>query len=348
MTPPNSTAPNDAWWNALRTPPAKLPDTADQCRPALTDAQGRAIATPAEWSARRAGIVRKWTEYLGTIDLPDAPPKFEVLESDTTAGVLRELVRYEAEPGLPIEGYLLRPLPEAGEGKGKKRPVAVVLHSTVDYTIRQPAGLEGPETKWIGLKLAQAGYLAFCPRCYLWQYGEPKDLRKAVAWLQRRHPNVKGMAKMTFDARRAVDLLLSLPEADANRVVAIGHSLGAKEVLYLAALDERIRATISCEGGIGIGYSNWDAPWYLDAEIKRRDDLNHAELLACIAPRAFLLVGGDSADGDLSWPYVEAVLPVWKLTGNPAGVGLWNHKLGHAFPPEAMGRSLKWFAHFLR
>lgn len=348
MTPRRTDLSNDPWWKALRTPPARLPENADKLAKVLAESNGKAITSVDAWRTRKAEILSRWTTYLGTIDTPPAAPQFKVLESDTAAGVLRELVRYEAEPGLPVEGYLLRPLPNAQESRVPKRPVAVVLHSTVDYTIRQPAGLEGPENKWIGLKLAQAGYLAFCPRCYLWQYGEPKDLRKAVAWLHRRHPNVRGMAKMLFDARRAVDLLLALPGADASRVVSIGHSLGAKEALYLAAFDERVRATVSCEGGIGIGYSNWEAPWYLDAEIQRRDDLNHAELLACVAPRAFLLVGGDSADGDLSWPYIEAAMPVWKLTGNPAGVGLWNHKLGHAFPPEAMSRSLEWFAHFLR
>ena len=348
MRSPDQNSPNDPWWNSLRTAPQTLPAQADRVKSPIEDEAGRTIGSKAGWEDRRRNIRSKWSAYLGTIERPEAPPKFEVLESDDKAGVLRELIRYEAEPGLPVEGYLLRPLPDASAARSVKRPAAVVFHSTVDYTIRQPAGLEGPENKWIGVDLARAGYVAFCPRCYLWQYGEPKDIRKAVTWLHRRHPNVKGMAKMLFDAHRAVDLLVSLPETDARRVVSIGHSLGAKEVLYLAAFDERVQATVSSEGGIGIGYSNWDAPWYLDSEIKRRNDLDHAELLALVAPRAFLLMGGDSADGDISWPYVQAALPVWKLAGNPEGIGLWNHKQGHAFPPEAMTRSLQWFSKFLR
>ena len=36
---------------------------------------------------------------------------------------------------------------------------------------------------------------------------------------------------------------------------------------------------------------------------------------ALAAPRAFLLIGGDSADGDASWPSIEAVRPVWSLLG---------------------------------
>jgi hypothetical protein len=110
-----------------------------------------------------------------------------------------------------------------------------------------------------------------------------------------------------------------------------------------------VRATVSSEGGIGLGYSNWDAPWYLDHEIKGRQmQLNHAELLALIAPRAFLLIGGDSADGDISWPYIEATIPVWKLRGEPQAIGNWNHKSGHAYPPEAMRHMMQWFERFLK
>ena len=39
----------------------------------------------------------------------------------------------------------------------------------------------------------------------------------------------------------------------------------------------------------------------------------HHELLALAAPRPFLLVGGDSADGTASWPFVAAALPVYRL-----------------------------------
>lgn len=337
--------PNDqAWWASLQIAPSAVPEMADKCNPVLRDASGQPIETRQGWEIRRNQIQRDWLQYLGEIPRPPTPPKYKVLETETRDGVLRELVQYEAEPGLPVEGYLLKPL-----NTTEKRPAVIVLHSTVDHTIRQPAGLEGPEDKWIGLRLAQSGYVAFCPRCYLWQYGEPKNLMKAVTWLHRRHPMVKGMAKMLFDAQRGVDLLVSLPEVNPRQIGSVGHSLGAKEVLYLSAFDPRVRATVSSEGGIGLGYSNWEAPWYLDNEIKGRQmQLNHADLLALIAPRAFLLMGGDSADGDISWPYIEATMPVWKLKGEPQAIGNWNHKSGHAYPPEAMRHMMQWFERFLK
>lgn len=333
------------WIQQLQKPPARLPDKAERPAPLLFDSQHQPITTPEQWTRRRSELDRAWRDYLGEIPAPGKPPTYQVIEEDRRDGVIRQLVRYEAEPGLPVEGYLLRPIaiPE-----GVKTPGAVVLHSTVDYTIRQPAGLEGPSEKFIGLHLARRGYTTFSPRCYLWQYSQGNKIATAVDWLRERHPRVKGMAKMLFDAVRAVDLLVSLPHVDTSRIASIGHSLGAKEVLYLAAFDTRVRATVSSEGGIGIGYSNWDAPWYLGDAVKRPGfNLDHAQILAMIAPRAFLLMGGDSADGDISWPYIEAALPVWALLGASDAVGLSNHRQGHAYPPSSEALAERWFSRFL-
>jgi dienelactone hydrolase len=332
------------WLPEVQRAPARIPEAATRPAPLLFDDEHRPIDTPEKWAARRAELTRRWRRFLGTIRLPRAVPPLTVLEVDRPDGVIRQLVRYEAEPGLPVEGYMLRP-----EGEGRDRPGAVVLHSTIDYTIRQPAGLEGPEDKHIGLHLARRGYVTFCPRCFLWQYGEPGKIGSAVDWLRKRHPDVTGMAKMLSDAVRAVDVLASQPDVDRRRIGAIGHSLGAKEVLYLSAFDPRVRATVSSEGGIGLSYSNWDAPWYLSEAIHAPDlALDHGQILALSAPRAFLLIGGDSADGDQSWPYIEAVLPVWKLAGAPEAVGLFNHRQGHAFPESAQQRSYEWLDWFLR
>jgi dienelactone hydrolase len=310
----------------------------------LFDSENRPITNREGWLERRREIEARWRDFLGAIPAPREAPRPAVLEEDRPEGVIRQLIRYETEPGLPVEGYLLRP-----DAQGPRRPGAVVLHSTVDYTIRQPAGLEGPADKHIGLHLSRRGYVVVCPRCFLWQYARPGEIGSAVDWLRQRHPGVKGMAKMLFDAVRAVDLLAGQPDVDSGRIGAIGHSLGAKEVLYLAAFDPRVRASVSSEGGIGLTYSNWDAPWYLGEAIRRPGfGLDHGQVLALAAPRAFLLIGGDSADGDASWPYVEAALPLWRLLGSPEAVGLFNHRQGHAFPAEAQTRADEWLDWWLR
>ena len=66
------------------------------------------------------------------------------------------------------------------------------------------------------------------------------------------------------------------------------------------------------------------------------------ELLALVAIPPFLLVGGDSADGTASWPWLAAALPVYRLYGEPPRLGLLNHKRGHTVPADVEPRLLEW------
>ena len=332
------------WIASVQRPPENVPPDSPRPVPLLFDAENRPISTLEGWLKRRAELRQWWLRFLGVI--PESKPSnaLKIVAEDRPDGVIRQLVHYESEPGLTVEAYILRPV-----APGRARSGVAVLHSTVDWTIRQPAGLQGPEELHIGLHLARRGYVAFCPRNFLWEYRSGVQPISAVEWLRKRHPAVTGMAKMLFDARRALDVLGAQPDVDPRRIGTIGHSLGAKEVLYLAAFDDRVRAAVSSEGGIGLGFSNWEAPWYLGAAIQRPGfNLDHAQVLALCAPRAFLLIGGESADGDRSWPHVAAALPVWKLTGAAGAVGLINHRQGHAFPAAIARKAYEWLDWFLR
>jgi pimeloyl-ACP methyl ester carboxylesterase len=227
-------------------------------------------------------------------------------------------------------------------------PGVAVFHSTVNNSIRQPAGVEGQPEKAFGWQLARRGCVAFCPRNFLWPTNDMIAATAETERFQQRHPQSKGMAKMLYDAHLAIDLLAAMPEVDAHRLGAIGHSLGAKEVLYLAAFDERVKVTISSEGGIGTRFSNWDAGWYLGPTIKQPEfRREHHELLAMAAPRSFLLLGGDSADGDQSWPFITAALPVYRLYEGSPRVGLFNHRQGHSVPEAAEKRIAEWLDAYL-
>jgi pimeloyl-ACP methyl ester carboxylesterase len=141
---------------------------------------------------------------------------------------------------------------------------------------------------------------------------------------------------MAWDAIRAADFVQSLPEVDANRFGCLGHSLGAMVVLYAMAFDERYKAGVFSEGGIGLKSSNWDAPWYLGSKIHEKNfDLVNDQILALVAPRAFLAMGGDSADGEPSRALINAVMPVYRLYGAAKRLEWRDHHRGHAYPPEA-------------
>ncbi len=311
----------------------------------MVDDHGRHITTLQQWQRRRKSLGRWWLDFLNALEVDgNRAPSLAVLDEDRSDGVIRQRVRYEVEPGDVTEAYLLKPAASPA-----RRPGILVFHSTVNCSIRQPAGVESEKNaeKAFGLSLARRGYVAFCPRNYLWLKNSGFSGNQAVARFRSRHPGSKGMAKMLFDGVVALNVLASLPEVDPARLGVVGHSLGGKETLYLAALDDRVRAAVSSEGGIGTRFSNWDAPWYLGEDIRRTDFVHeHHELLALAAPRPLLFLAGESGsgavDGARSWPFIETALPVYRLYGGPPRLGLFNHRKGHSVPPEAERRLYEW------
>src|SRR5262249_37630185 len=148
-------------------------------------------------------------------------------------------------------------------------------------------------------------------------------------------PDWTGMGKMTFDASRCIDYLETVEEADKEKVGCIGFSLGAKEVLYAMAFEPRYKAGVFNEGGIGLRMSNWTDAWYLTAKMKEHiPAAEHHQVLALVAPRPLLVMGGGSADGEASWAFIREVLPVYGLYGVRDRVGLFDHKGKHSFPRE--------------
>ena len=94
--------------------------------------------------------------------------------------------------------------------------------------------------------------------------------------------------------------------------------------------------------------SNWADEWYLGASIKERlTTFDHHQLLALAAPRALLIQGGGSADGEKSWPYVAAALPIYRLLGAADRIGLHDHKGKHSYPREAREMAYRWLDDWL-
>ena len=316
----------------------------------LINADGAPIATGEMWLAQRARIRAAWLDFLGPWEVEEPGNHHRLLTEELAAGCRRRLIRYATEPEEEVDAWLLLPADDAVRPK-RGWPGAVVFHSTTDQTIDEPAGTDPSDAVAIGTWLSQRGFVVLCPRCHLWNTSPAHrlDLPGAVARLAARHPGARGMRKLLHDGIRAVDMLQSIDAVDPTAIVAAGHSLGAKEALYLAAFDERVTGSVFSEGGIGLGFSNWHDPWYLSDSIRAADfQLNHAQLLALTLPRGMLILGGEAgpgaADGDRSWGHVARGIEVGRLEQDRPRLGLINHRGGHAIPPAARERMLDWLA----
>jgi pimeloyl-ACP methyl ester carboxylesterase len=246
----------------------------------------------------------------------------------------------QVEPEFAEKIYVMRP-PHAGT---RLLPVVIVPF----YDVDAPAGanLGGrryspPGVRSFAYLAVQQGYMAVAIRWFGESYGE--SYYEAVANLRLRHPACTGMGKWVWDAQRLVDYLCSRADVDRKRIGIIGHSLGGKMALYAAAMDSRIHVAVASEPGIGFSHSNYDDFWYLGEALKNAPaGTDQHELLALMAPRPFLLIGGDSADGDKSWHYINAARPVYELLAAPRGIGYVNHRSGHSPTPDAVRLAMDW------
>src|SRR5438093_1162503 len=251
----------------------------------------------------------------------------------------------QVEPDFWEKIYLMIP------DKPLRQPVPAVI--VPYYDVDTPAGKNMGGRSFTPMSvhsfaylMVQQGYIAVAIRWFGESYGESYD--EAVANLILRHPHSTGLGKWVSDAQRLLDYLSSLPEVDHDHLGIIGHSLGAKMALYAEAMDERITAVVASEGGIGLSFSNYDDYWYFGDFIHNWDkSVDQHELLALIAPRAFLLIGGDEYDTDKSWYYINSAKLVYNLLQKPQHIGYFNHRSGHTPTPLAVERSIEWLRHFL-
>jgi len=330
----------------VQTPPAIPID--DWPPSLLVGPDGAPINTLEPWLAERERIRAAWLDFLGPWEVAAPGNRHRLLAEEQATGCRRRLIRYATEPDEEVDAWLLLPTDEAARPT-RGWPAAVVFHSTTDQTIDEPAGTDPADAVAIGTWLCQRGFVVLCPRCHLWNTtpAHRLDLPGAVARLAARHPGARGMRKLLHDGIRAIDILQSIDDVDPTAIVAAGHSLGAKEALYLAAFDDRVTGAVFSEGGIGLSFSNWHDPWYLGDAIRDPDfRLDHAQLLALTLPRGMLILGGEAgpgaADGDRSWGHVARALEVGRLERPRPRLGLFNHRGGHAIPPAARERLLDW------
>ncbi len=301
----------------------------------------------AQWPQHAAALRAKWDRILGhPAGLTPPQPEtrlLRVVQGGFYTGQVREL---RTEPDRWTKIYLMLPL------KPVRRPTPVVIAPY--YDIDTPAGtnlgghvFSTSFTRTFGEQMVRRGFVVLAVRWWGESYGE--DYAEGVMNLYERYPDWSGLGKWVWDAQRALDYLATLDGIDMRRIGMVGHSLGGKMTLYATAMDPRIAAAVSSEPGIGLHFSNYEDYWYLSKEAidSPAEPFDQHELLGLIAPRPFLLIGGDSADSDKSWYYINAAKAVYKLLGKPEQIGYYNHRQGHSPTPEAFELSLEWLEHFL-
>ena len=337
--------PDSSWFDPYNQPPADYAHVIGYLSSLIIGSADTVISSVQDWSVRRTEIREKWEKILSSPDID--PPDPNVVSERTIQGdnYTGELLFLQVEPDFWEKIYIMRPTHPV------RTPVPAVIVPYYDVDVPTGKNLGGRIYRPMGVRsfayhMVQQGYIAVAVRWFGESYGESYD--EAVANMRLRHPDVTGLGKWVWDVRRLVDYLHTLPDVDHDKIGIIGHSLGGKMALYAAAFDSRIQCAVASEPGIGFQFSNYDDYWYFGEFLNGLPSaLNQHELLGLIAPRPFLLIGGDTYDTDESWYYINAAREVYSLYDVPHHIGYYNHHSGHAPTPEAVRLAINWIRHFL-
>lgn len=163
-------------------------------------------------------------------------------------------------------------------------------------------------------------------------------------------PAVTGLGRSITDLRLALDALGTIEQVDAGRIGVFGHSLGGKFAMFLAALDTRVSAAVIHEPGLGFAHSNWEDPWYFGERVPSDHDLD--DVLALIAPRPVLYVGGGASDGAHNADLAARAATAWPAAASDTApsrscLEIMQHESGHPIPAEVLERCIRWLGDHL-
>jgi len=324
-----------------------------------SNGRSRIVTTPADWAEKVADIRRRMAPVLGRGAERVPPLAYEGHEEVRCEGYVRRLVSYAVEEDERVRAYLL--VPDAGSTPTSlARPAMVCLHQTVPEGKREPAGLGESDEKAYAHHLAQRGYVCLAPdHVAAGDRIAPELQAYDTSAFYRKHPGWSAVGKAIWDAARAVDLLVSLPEVRADRIGVIGHSLGGHGAIFAAAFDERIRACVSNCGLTTFADNPGRLAWARDgwyvylpalrqrflADLPAPFDLH--EMVALIAPRPFLNISsltdtGMSVSDRALVELATQALGVWRLLGAGEDFAAYFHDRGHSFPPESRALAYAW------
>ncbi|MCC6265268.1 MAG: SUMF1/EgtB/PvdO family nonheme iron enzyme [Bryobacterales bacterium] len=285
-------------------------------------------------------IRNNWMRVLGRPPLPkrqmDATLTQTFLEPAWTA----RLIELKLEDEAPWRSLLVLPAHAAG----KPLPVILVPYYDVDTPAGKNMGGRSATPSGVRAFAHLAAQFGMAAMAVTWSgENDGPGYLEVVAGLDERYPGVTGLGYWVWQSQQIVNWLTAQPEVDAQRIGIIGHSLGGKMALYASAFDPRIRAIVSSEPGIALEFSNYGDPWYFGERLGMLPaGADQHELLELIAPRPFLLIGGESADGDKSLAILRKAAPAYAALGKPDALCMLNHRSGHSPTPAAAVTAMAW------
>ncbi|WP_081643163.1 dienelactone hydrolase family protein [Sphingobacterium paucimobilis] len=298
-------------------------------------------------------------------------PELQIISKTKEADHERWHVKYLVDTEDYAFAYLLVPNTLK---KGHKLPLILCPHPTAETGKDRVVGIYsapakdeqeqiGRDNRQYALDLVKRGFIAFAPdRAAYGQRRRPNGTANNKAEmvleeqkLQLKYPGWGLTGKSIYDLQKALDMLTALDFVDSTQIGIVGHSLGAWDAILLAALDERIKATVVNAGGM-VNYRPdlWKNPTALRrylADTTRVNSLNtNANIfLMLAAPRAVLyqysLFDSRNRGNSQLLECFRDVTNYYTILNQSksADFNYFLHGYGHDFPLESRQLAYAWF-----
>lgn len=261
---------------------------------------------------------------------------------DRGAWIIEKLV-FESRPGFRIPANLYRP------AQASEPLAAVVLACGND-----PSGKSADLVQRACALLARHGMIALaydpvgCGERVQSTTADFAAQQRALA-LQCSAMGLNVMHYRAWDCRRAIDYLQQRPDVAADKIAIAGSGV---EALQYAAYDDRISAAFPT-GQVVSFRAFIDAVYVSDPERvlygSLRDGVEHAELLACLAPKP--LVVGAPQRGQLSVKATkdtfDEALQAYRACGNPEIATFVEANEASPLGPDIRKAGVDWLSRWL-
>jgi len=257
-----------------------------------------------------------FTLMMGDQRLARVPLDAQLLKREEPAGAnytLQELT-LQSWPDRRVHCWLAMPR----NAKPGASPAMLALHG---HSGTGEKAVRGEGIYWYGKALAERGYVVIAPD---------------IGSHELQHKDWTLMGQRAWDAMVCMDYFCSLPEVDKTRIGTAGLSLGGETVMYVAALDTRIKVAVSSGWLTKLDNMKvkhcpcWNFPGL-------EENLDFSDIFALVAPRALVFENGlkEKAPGgfptELARAAFDEVKAAYKTFGAENKVALDVHDGGHVF-----------------
>jgi hypothetical protein len=243
------------------------------------------------WERRAATLREQILGAAGLLPMPERGP----IEAERFGRVDRgsytvEKVFFESLPGFYVTGNLYLP---KGPQKERSRPVVLCPHGHWTYGRLENTAINSTPSR--AANFAMQGYIAFSYDMI--GYNDSAAISHRFAPGHREGPDRESLWSINilglqlWNSLRAVDFLLTLPEADPARIGVTGESGGGTQTFLLAAVDPRI----AISGPVNMISYLMQGGSLCENAPNLRIDTDNVEIGALVAPRPMIMV---SATGD--------------------------------------------------